>query len=106
MTYKLHANEEGFQLLNDPKDVTSIALSNGWTSCGVRTYKLKEGANAATFATILTLPATNEFKIIIQTDLEALKGDHPLTLVTELADYPVSADIQNPQITNNFVVTI
>lgn len=86
--------------------MTSIALSNGWASCGVRTYKLKEGANVATFATILTLPATNEFKIIIQTDLEALIGDHTLTLVTELADYPVSADILNPQITNTFVVTI
>jgi len=59
MIYQLRANELSNQTLFDPKDDTSLALSDGWASCGLRSYKLKEGADVPAYATILTLPLTN-----------------------------------------------
>jgi len=78
ITYNLHANELLSTTLKDPKDATSTALSNGWASCGVRTYKFLEGGVAPAYASILTLPATNDFKIEVKTDSEAFIGTHTI----------------------------
>ena len=66
--------------MKDPKDVVSIAISDGWASCGQRAYTLLEGANVPAFATITQVTATNDFKIVVKNDLEALIGTHAMTL--------------------------
>jgi hypothetical protein len=39
-----------------------------------------EGANVPAFATITQVTATNDFKIVVKNDLEALIGTHAMTL--------------------------
>lgn len=42
----------------------------------------------------------------MQTDAEAKVGVHTIVLTTEFLDYPVSADVLNPQLTTTITITI
>lgn len=96
--------------VNIPTDAASTLYSDGWETCGARTYAITDSnGDTPTWVTAVTEGAsTNMFIVRVSIDDESYVGTSPhgMTVTVGFADYPVSTDALHPTEAFTFDITI
>lgn len=93
-----------------PSDVASTLYSDGWETCGARTYAITDAnGDTPTWVTAVTEGASaNNFIIRVSIDDETYvdNSPHAMSVTVGFANYPVADDALHPTSSYDFSITI